>query len=469
MIAQDRRRRQKPTIPYDRGVAPVMQPEPMPTSTALQARPGPGPHADDLLVWYDRHRRVLPWRAAAGETPDPYRVWLSEVMLQQTTIAAVKPYFAKFLARFPDVAALATAPEEAVMSAWAGLGYYSRARNLHACAKAVAAAGRFPDTADALRKLPGVGAYTAGAIAAIAFGRAEAAVDGNVERVMTRLFAVEAPLPGSRPEIRRLTQAIVPVDRPGDFAQAVMDLGATICTPKRPACALCPWMAPCRARARGTQESFPRKVKAIKGPLRRGAAFVAIRSGDEAVLLRTRPAEGLLGNMAEPPGSAWEPDYDVAAALLDAPLDARWKRLPGLVRHGFTHFPLELTVFSARVGLATPPPAGMRFTPRADLDAEPLPGLMRKVLAHAFDPKPEPDRKPRGRPKREPPPMPLLMAVESATPPPALRIHPVPKPAPRTADASIDDSAMPDEVGERAPTARKGARRRSAKPALRRR
>ncbi|TXN07352.1 A/G-specific adenine glycosylase, partial [Methylobacterium sp. WL122] len=270
----------------------------------------PSPKAADLLVWYDRHRRVLPWRALPGERPDPYRVWLSEVMLQQTTIAAVKPYFATFLARFPDIEALAAAPEEAVMSAWAGLGYYSRARNLHACAKAVAAAGRFPDTLDGLRKLPGVGAYTAGAVAAIAFDRPEAAVDGNVERVMTRLFSIEAPLPGARPEIRRVTQALVPTERPGDFAQAVMDLGATICTPKRPACALCPWMAPCRARAAGNPETFPRKVKAVKGTLRRGAAFVVVRSGDEAVLLRTRPPEGLLGSMAEPPMSPWAPDYD---------------------------------------------------------------------------------------------------------------------------------------------------------------
>ena len=407
----------------------------MPTCPATD--PGPGPRADDLLAWYDRHRRVLPWRALAGQVPDPYRVWLSEVMLQQTTIAAVRPYFERFLTRFPDIDALAAAPEEAVMSAWAGLGYYSRARNLHACAKAVAAAGRFPDTADGLRKLPGIGAYTAGAIAAIAFERPEAAVDGNVERVMTRVFAVEAPLPGSRPEIRRLTQALVPQDRPGDFAQAIMDLGATICTPKRPACALCPWMLPCHARALGTQETFPRKIKVAKGKLRRGAAFVAIRSGDEAVLLRTRPPEGLLGNMAEPPGSAWEPDYDVAAALLDAPLDARWKRLPGLVRHGFTHFPLELMVFTARVALSTATPPGMRFTPRAALDDEPLPGLMRKVLAHAFDPKPEPEKKPRGRPKKEPPPMPLLAVLDAPQvmrePEPRPSVRAVPKPRPKPA------------------------------------
>ncbi|MCJ2133509.1 A/G-specific adenine glycosylase [Methylobacterium sp. J-026] len=420
----------------------------------------PGPSAADLLAWYDRHRRVLPWRALAGTMPDPYRVWLSEVMLQQTTIAAVRPYFERFLTRFPDVFALAAAPEEAVMSAWAGLGYYSRARNLHACAKAVAAAeGRFPDTAEGLRRLPGIGAYTAGAIAAIAFGRPEAAVDGNVERVLSRAYAIEAPLPGSRPEIRRLTQALVPPDRPGDFAQALMDLGATICTPKRPACALCPWMRPCHARAQGTQETFPHKIRVAKGALRRGAAFVAIRSGDEAVLLRTRAPEGLLGNMAEPPGSAWDPDYDVAAALLDAPLDARWRRLPGLVRHGFTHFPLELTVFSARVALSTPIPAGMRFTPRAALDDEPLPGLMRKVLAHAFDPKPEPEKKPRGRPKKEPPPMPLLAAIEPPIsmpdPPPRPLVRAVPKPQPKPAPAPPPDADdLPEDADEPPATVR---------------
>lgn len=343
------------------------------------------PTASDLLVWYDRHRRVLPWRALPGETPDPYRVWLSEVMLQQTTIAAVRPYYEKFLTLFPDVQTLAAAPEATVMAAWAGLGYYSRARNLHACAKAVAAAGRFPDTEEALRKLPGIGAYTAGAIAAIAFDRSAAAVDGNVERVVSRLYAVETPLPAARPRLRALTQELVPEKRAGDFAQAVMDLGATICTVKRPACALCPWMSPCQARAAGLQDTFPRKIRKEKGTLRKGAAFVVVRAGDEAVLLRTRPASGLLGAMAEPPTSAWLPDYDPAKALLDAPLDARWKRLPGLVKHAFTHFPLELTVFAARVGATMQAPEGTRFTPRAGLDAEPLPGVMKKVLAHAIE------------------------------------------------------------------------------------
>ncbi|KQT16199.1 A/G-specific adenine glycosylase [Methylobacterium sp. Leaf399] len=429
----------------------------MPASDASILRP----QATDLLTWYDRHRRVLPWRALPGESPDPYRVWLSEVMLQQTTIAAVKPYFAAFLARFPDVAALAQAPEEAVMSAWAGLGYYSRARNLHACAKTVAAAGAFPDTLDGLRRLPGVGAYTAGAIAAIAFGRQEAAVDGNVERVVTRLFAIETPIPAARPAIRTLTQELVPPDRPGDFAQAVMDLGATLCTPKRPACALCPWMAPCRARSLGTQETFPRKLKKVPGVPRRGAAFVAIRSGDEAVLLRTRPPEGLLGAMAEPPTSAWQPDYDVARALLDAPLDARWKRLPGVVRHVFTHFPLELTVFVARVGLGGAAPAGMRFTPRRDLEGEPLPGVMLKVIAHAFDPKAEPERKPRGRPRKDPGPAPLLAVTDPDEGP---RFRPAPKPTPRQAPVATDlDSAGEDTPPPPAP-ARKRAKPKGRRP-----
>ncbi|MFL4987837.1 MAG: A/G-specific adenine glycosylase, partial [Microvirga sp.] len=293
--------------------------------------PASKPEAGELLAWYDRHRRDLPWRAKAGVPPDPYRVWLSEIMLQQTTVAAVKPFYERFLQRFPTVARLAEAPVEEVMQAWAGLGYYSRARNLHACAKAVAEGhgGRFPDTEAGLRRLPGIGAYTAAAIAAIAFDRPAAAVDGNVERVVSRLFLVETPLPKAKPAIRDLAEALVPAGRPGDFAQALMDLGATICTPKRPACALCPWMRPCRARAEELQEAFPRKTPKAEGAVRRGAAFVALRA-DGAVLLRTRPPEGLLGGMAEPPTSAWAPDYDLARAMLDAPLDARWTRLPGV-------------------------------------------------------------------------------------------------------------------------------------------
>jgi A/G-specific adenine glycosylase len=345
------------------------------------------PHARDLLTWYDRHRRTLPWRARPGEVPDPYRVWLSEIMLQQTTVAAVRPYFAAFLDRFPTLESLASAPVEAVMQAWAGLGYYSRARNLHACAQALVAryGGRFPDTETELRKLPGIGAYTAAAIAAIAFNRSAAAVDGNVERVVSRLFLVEEPLPAAKAAIKALTESLVPADRPGDFAQALMDLGATICTPSRPACALCPWREPCGARAAGLQESFPRKPAKTEGILRRGAAFVAIRA-DEAILLRTRPAKGLLGGMAEPPTSPWTADYNPGGALADAPVPAEWRRLAGIVRHTFTHFPLELTVFAGAVAMETAAPAGMRWTPRAALGEEALPNVMKKVLAHALEP-----------------------------------------------------------------------------------
>ncbi len=354
-----------------------------PASSAT--KPVPGPQAADLLAWYDRHRRDLPWRAGPGEAADPYRVWLSEIMLQQTTVGAVRPYFQRFLDRFPSLRSLAEAPSEAVMQAWAGLGYYSRARNLHACAKAIweEREGNFPGTAKDLATLPGIGPYTAAAIAAIAFDEPAAAVDGNVERVVARLFKVETSLPKAKPVIRELTQSLVPAARPGDFAQALMDLGATICTPNRPACALCPWMAPCEARAEGVQAEYPKKEKRAPGIVRRGAAFVVLRS-DDTILLRTRPPKGLLGSMAEVPTSVWEPDYEPSRAMLDAPIEARWQRLPGLVRHVFTHFPLELTVFLARVPKGTEPPDGMRFTPRKRLHEEALSGAMRKVLVHAL-------------------------------------------------------------------------------------
>lgn len=342
------------------------------------------PSAADLLAWYDRHRRVLPWRVLPGETPDPYRVWASEIMLQQTTIAAVKPYYERFMARFPSVAALAAAPSEEVMQAWAGLGYYSRARNLHACAMAVVAdhAGRFPDTEEGLRSLPGIGAYTAGAVAAIAFDRPAAAVDGNVERVMTRLFTIEDLLPGARPLVRERVLALMPKDRPGDFAQALMDLGATICTPRNPACGLCPWREPCLARIAGTQESFPRKAAKKAGATRYGAAFVLTRA-DGAVLLRTRPPKGLLGGMAEVPTSEWRADYELDGAWQDAPLVTRWTRLAEPVRHVFTHFPLELTVFAAKAPAGMQAPPGMRFTAAASLGEEPFSSVMLKVLETA--------------------------------------------------------------------------------------
>jgi A/G-specific adenine glycosylase len=356
------------------------------------------PCSDDLLAWYDRHRRNLPWRAKPGATADPYRVWLSEIMLQQTTVVAVKPFYERFLERFPTVESLAEAPADAVMQAWAGLGYYSRARNLHACAKAVVEkhGGGFPSTEAELLKLPGIGAYTAAAVAAIAFDQRAAAVDGNVERVVSRLFMVEEPLPKAKPVIRGLTEDLVPADRPGDFAQAIMDLGATICTPKRPACAICPWMTPCQARAAGLQDTFPKKQKKETGQLRKGAAFVVLRA-DDSILLRTRPPQGLLGGMVETPTSAWEPDYEPSRAMVDAPIEARWRRLPGVVRHVFTHFPLELTVFLAKVPKDEPAPEDMRWTPRHQLYEEALPGAMKKVLAHALGDMPAPKAGPKAK------------------------------------------------------------------------
>jgi A/G-specific adenine glycosylase len=353
--------------------------------------------AADLLAWYDRHRRKLPWRAEPGELADPYRVWLSEIMLQQTTVKAVAPYFARFLARWGDVHALAGAPLEDVLKLWAGLGYYARARNLHTCARAVVArhGGRFPASAAELAGLPGIGPYTAAAIAALAFGQPAAAVDGNVERVVARLFAVEAELPGAKPQLRQRAQTLVPRARAGDFAQALMDLGATICTPKRPACALCPWSAACMAHGRGDPERFPRKAKTRVGRLRRGAAFVAMRP-DGAVLVRTRAATGLLGGMTEVPTTDWTPDFEEATALAQAPRLAGpralaktaggWRRMPGVVTHVFTHFPLELVVFVTRVPAASIAPAGTRWSPAAELPGEAFPNLMRKVIAHALGP-----------------------------------------------------------------------------------
>lgn len=345
--------------------------------------PGHPSPSDELLAWYDRHRRVLPWRARPGETPNPYGVWLSEIMLQQTTVKTVGPYFARFLGRWPDVAALARAPLDDILREWAGLGYYARARNLHACAQAVARdhGGEFPSGEDALRTLPGIGDYTAAAIAAIAFGQPATPVDGNIERVMSRLFAVEDELPRARPRIHALADGLRPDERPGDFAQALMDLGATICAPKRPACALCPWHDPCAARKAGTQETYPRKARKREGALRRGIAFWAERA-DGAVLARTRPPRGLLGGMTEIPTSAWTqapPDDPLAAA----PLSAAWRRLPGIVTHTFTHFPLELTVYAARVPRRTTAPNDARWVPAGELDAEALPTVMRKAIAHA--------------------------------------------------------------------------------------
>jgi A/G-specific adenine glycosylase len=335
----------------------------------------------------------LPWRALPGERADAYRVWLSEIMLQQTTVKAVGPYFEKFLARWPDVSALARAPLDDVLRMWAGLGYYSRARNLHACAVAVLRDhdGLFPDTEEGLRSLPGIGPYTAAAIAAIAFDRRTMPVDGNIERVVSRLYAVEDPLPRAKPKIAQLAATLLgecragdEKSRAGDSAQALMDLGASICTPKKPACALCPLNEGCAARALGTQESFPRKAAKKTGALRRGAAFVVTRG--EELLVRSRPAKGLLGGMTEVPGSDWRAAQDDKAALAQAPAlkGVHWHRKAGVVSHVFTHFPLELVVHTARVAARTRAPDGMRWVAIATLQGEALPNVMRKVIAHGL-------------------------------------------------------------------------------------
>nr|WP_246088803.1 A/G-specific adenine glycosylase [Phreatobacter stygius] len=338
-----------------------------------------------MLAWYDRHRRRLAWRALPGAAVDPYRVWLSEIMLQQTTVKAVGPYFARFTERWPTVEALARSPVEEVMKTWAGLGYYSRARNLHACALAVAErhGGRFPSDVEGLRGLPGIGDYTASAIAAIAFDRPAAVVDGNVERVVTRLDAIETELPAAKPAIKARVAELLDSTRPGDFAQAMMDLGATICTPKRPACSLCPWQASCAARKAGTQETYPRKAPKTTGRLRRGAAFVVVRA-DRHLLVRTRPPKGLLGGMTEIPGSVWSADFAVAAARAEAPMPLAFTRLPGSVSHVFTHFPLELAVFHASAPAGAPAPAGMRWITLDEIAGEAFPTVMRKVIAHAL-------------------------------------------------------------------------------------
>jgi A/G-specific adenine glycosylase len=347
-----------------------------------------------LLAWYDRHRRALPWRPLPDERADPYRVWLSEIMLQQTSVKTVGPYFLKFVARWPDVDSLGAASLDDVLRMWAGLGYYSRARNLHACAVVVRRdhGGVFPDSEQGLRALPGIGPYTAAAISAIAFGRRVMPVDGNIERVVSRLFAVEELLPQAKPRIQQLAATLLAESRAGDeksragdSAQALMDLGSSICTPNKPACALCPLNADCAARARGDPETFPRKAAKKTGTLRRGAAFVVTR-GDQ-LLVRTRAEKGLLGGMTEVPGSDWLAAQDDKAALKQAPTlkgVTRWHRKAGVVTHVFTHFPLELVVYTAGVAARAPAPAGMRWVPVATLKDEALPNVMRKAIAHGL-------------------------------------------------------------------------------------
>ena len=351
------------------------------------ARKGPeSSRSSQLLAWYDANARVLPWRARGTAVADPYRVWLSEIMLQQTTVQAVKAYFEKFVALWPTVEALAAAPLDDVLKAWAGLGYYARARNLHACAKDVVSrfGGRFPATEEALRSLPGIGPYTAGAIAAIAFGGRHAAVDGNVERVISRIYAIETPLPLSKPEIRAKAQALVPEQRAGDFAQAMMDLGATICTPRQPNCLICPWTEHCAGRISGLAPTLPRKAPKKAVPTRRGVAFWVARE-DGAVLLRRRPEKGLLGGMMEVPSTQWS--AKVTDAEAQAPLAAAWRKLPGKVEHTFTHFHLELTVWLAEnvIDGALRDDGDYRWTKRQDLAGEALPTVMRKVVSHVLD------------------------------------------------------------------------------------
>ena len=353
------------------------------------ARQETAPVAARLLDWYDRHRRVMPWRALPGEPADPYKVWLSEIMLQQTTVAAVGPYFQTFLARWPRVEDLAAAPLDDVLTAWAGLGYYARARNLHRCAKVVAEDfnGRFPTTEPELLALPGIGPYTAAAIAAIAFDRVATVVDGNVERVVARLFALETPLPTAKAELRRLAESLTPDQRPGDYAQAMMDLGATVCLPRRPKCLICPLSTDCAAQAAGIAETLPRRAPKPERPLRRGVAFWLL-SPEGTVLLRRRPEKGLLGGMMEVPSTDWrEADWPAAEARRQAPRKTRWSALPGLVRHGFTHFELELEVWTGRAagdGGNDGGNDGERWVALDALHDQALPTLMRKVVRHSL-------------------------------------------------------------------------------------
>ncbi|MGR3511381.1 MAG: A/G-specific adenine glycosylase [Paracoccaceae bacterium] len=337
------------------------------------------PTAETLLNWYDTHARDMPWRVGpaqrkAGTRPDPYRVWLSEIMLQQTTVAAVNAYFLKFTALWPTVSDLAAAPDERVMGAWAGLGYYARARNLLKCARVVRDDydGAFPDDCQTLLSLPGIGPYTAAAVSAIAFDRPETVVDGNVERVMSRIYAVETPLPRSKPELTKRAAALTPDTRPGDYAQAVMDLGATICTPKSPACGICPWMTACEARALGIQGTLPAKEPKKPKPTRFGFVYIGRRT-DGAWLLEQRPEKGLLGGMLGWPGSDWSD-----APVETPPAAGDWHDLGAEVRHTFTHFHLRLAVRVAQLEETVAPISGT-FIPAKTFRPSDLPTVMRKA------------------------------------------------------------------------------------------
>ncbi|MGR3530888.1 MAG: A/G-specific adenine glycosylase [Sulfitobacter sp.] len=339
---------------------------------------------DSLLDWYDTHARIMPWRVspadrAAGVRPDPYRIWLSEVMLQQTTVATVREYFQRFTTRWPTVQDLAAAPDADVMGEWAGLGYYARARNLLKCARAVVEQhnGQFPADHAALLKLPGIGPYTASAVSSIAFDLPYTVLDGNVERVMARLHDIHTPLPAAKPELMAKAQALTPSYRSGDYAQAIMDLGATICTPKSPACGICPWREPCLARKMGTAAELPRKLPKKAKPIRHGTVYLARRE-DGAWLLETRPDKGLLGGMLGWPGSDWI-DATGSRPAGRAPIEAQWHEAAGEVRHTFTHFHLMLTVMRADLA-GDPTPETGQFIPVSDFRPSDLPTVMRKAF-----------------------------------------------------------------------------------------
>ena len=336
-----------------------------------------------LLSWYDRERRDLPWRSSPGESADPYKVWLSEIMLQQTTVSTVIPYFRAFTERWPRVDDLAAAGMDDVLHLWQGLGYYARARNLHACAKTVARdhGGRFPDTEEELRRLPGIGAYTAAAVAAIAFGLKTTPVDGNVIRVVARLYEVDRALPRARPEIERLARLLTPNRRAGDFAQAMMDVGATLCVPRDPRCDACPLNTGCAAFSSGRPEAYPVRASKKAKPTRFGVAFWVERP-DGSVLLRRRPEKGLLGGMMEIPSTEWRPrSWTIEEAVPSAPVDAFWRRLEGEIRHTFTHFHLDMVVLAGRTD-GEQDPSGI-WCPPDRLSEHALPTLMKKVAKHA--------------------------------------------------------------------------------------
>lgn len=342
------------------------------------------PLAQRVLAWWDRHRRTLPWRAEAGQWADPYLVWLSEILLQQTTVQAVIPYFERFRTLWPRVEDLAAAPLEEVMRAFAGLGYYSRARNMHACAREIARRGGvFPRREADLRALPGVGAYTAAAVAAIAFGEPAAPVDGNIARIMTRLAAIEQPIAKARSAIAKAAAALTPTDRPGDFAQALMDIGATICTPRNPDCCACPMQGDCAAFASGDPGVYPRRAIRKARPHRKGAAFFA-QAADGSILLRTRPPSGLLGGTLELPGTPWSADYAPDEAASGAPFAAPWRLMPGIVEQVFTHFSLALNIYFTRLEEIPPAREGCFWLARDAIDGAALSSLMRKAVAHGM-------------------------------------------------------------------------------------